>query len=323
MKKLTHWGWWALLAITLVLPLLVTGTYYRHLMVMAAISVIMASGLNLIVGFMGELSLGHSAYFGIGAYASTLVVLKLGMPVWIGFAMAVVIGGIFGFLIGYPSLRLRGPYFAISTLGFVMIIQLVVINWETLTNGPLGIVGVPPAAISLPFLRFKFTSKLSYYYLALGFTWAVLFVIHRIINSRMGRAFLACRENEELAQSVGIHTFRFHLTAFVIGTCFISLGGGLYAHYIGFIDPELFTWYYIVTMLIMVLIGGSGTIAGPVIGAILFTWLPEYLRAVKAFQMVLYGLILVIAIIFMPEGIYGSLRQFYSRITRRRDRAPS
>jgi branched-chain amino acid transport system permease protein len=322
MKKSNHWSWWALLAFTTVLPLFITGTYHRHLMVMAAISIIMASGLNLIVGFMGELSLGHSAYFGIGAYASTLVVMKLGMPVWIGFAMAGVIGGIFGFLIGYPSLRLRGPYFAISTLGFVMILHLIVINWEALTNGPMGIVGIPPAAISLPFLKFKFTSKVSYYYLVLAFTWAVLFVIHRIINSRMGRAFLACRENEELARSVGIHVFRFHLVAFIIGTCFISLAGGLYAHYISFLDPEVFTWYYIVTMLIMVLIGGPGTIAGPVIGAILFTWLPEYLRAVKSFQMVFYGLILVVAIIFMPEGIYGSMKQFYSQRIGR-ERAPS
>jgi branched-chain amino acid transport system permease protein len=322
LKQLDRWGWWLLLAFTLALPLVITGTYHRHLMVMAAISIIMASGLNLIVGFMGELSLGHSAYFGIGTYASTLIVMKLGMPVWIGFAMAGVIGGIFGFVIGYPSLRLKGPYFAVSTLGFVMIIQLIVINWDGLTGGPLGIVAIPPPAVSLPFLKYQFTSKLSYYYLALAFVWAVLFVIQRIINSRVGKAFMACRENEELAQSVGIHTFRFHLLAFVIGTCFISLGGGLYAHYIGFIDPEVFTWYYIVTMLIMVLIGGSGTIAGPVIGAILFTWLPEYLRAIKAFQMVFYGLILVAAIIFMPDGIYGFLKQFvFQRI--RRERAPS
>jgi branched-chain amino acid transport system permease protein len=284
----------------------------------------MVSGLNLVVGYLGELSLGHSAYFGIGAYTSALISLKLGMSVWVGLALSGMISGLFGFLIGYPSLRLKGPYFAIVTLGFAMILKLVALNWMNLTNGPLGIAQIPAPEIFIPRLvQYSLNSKIAYYYLILIFVFGLLFAVHRIIDSPVGKSFIAYRENEELAQSVGVNTFWFKLLAFIMGSILIGMSGSFYAHYVGFIDPEIFSWYYIVTPLNMLIIGGAGTIVGPVIGAFLFTLLPEYLRVASVHQMTIYGIILIVGIIFMPSGIYGFLKQIWTERIRGNQHASS
>lgn len=295
-----------IIIIAFALPILVHNRYGQHLLVMAGIFVMFSVGLNIIVGFLGQLSLGHSAYFGIGAYTYAILVLNLGIPSILCMIMAIVISGIFGFLIGYPSLRLRGPYFAIVSLAFAMIIRLIVINWQSLTNGPMGITGIFPPVVSLSQShKITFNSSLSNYYLVLFFIILGILVIHRIRHSRTGDTFDACRENEELAQAVGINTSKFKIIALVISAMFIGTAGILYAQYVTYISPEIFGWYYIATPLIMVIIGGAGTIVGPIVGAVIFTFLPEFLRALADYRMAIFGLIMITGINFMPDGIYG------------------
>ena len=301
-----------------VLPWLVRNQYVQHLLVMAEIFVLFSVGLNVIVGFLGQLSLGHSAYFGIGAYTYALLVVKGGMPFLPSMILAVMVSGLFGFLIGYPSLRLKGPYFAIVSLAFAMIIRLVVVNWQGLTNGPMGITGIKPP--SIPFFggyKIPLGSALANYYLVLCAVILGIFVLYRIRFSRTGEAFDACRENEELSQAVGINTSRYKIIALVISTMFIGAAGGLYALYMTYISPEIFGWYYIATPLIMVIIGGAGTVAGPVAGAVIFTFLPEVLRAVADYRLALFGLIMIGGIIFMPQGIYGVWRNVIEAKTKK------
>lgn len=298
-----------------VLPLMVRNQYVQHLLVMAGIFVLFSVGLNVIVGFLGQLSLGHSAYFGIGAYTYALLVVKGGIPFLPSMALAVLMSGLFGLLIGYPSLRLKGPYFAIVSLAFAMIIRLVVVNWQGLTNGPMGITGIKPPSI-LFFGDYEIGSALANYYLVLCAVILGIFSLHRIRLSRTGDAFDACRENEELSQAVGIDTSRYKIIALIISTMFIGAAGGLYAQYMTYISPELFGWYYIATPLIMVIIGGAGTVAGPVAGALIFTFLPEVLRAAADYRLALFGLIMVGGIIFMPNGIYGVWRNLIEAKTK-------
>ena len=296
----------AFLLIVFALPLLIRNPYGRHILVMSGIFVLFSVGLNIIVGFLGQLSLGHSAYFGIGAYAYAILLLNVGIPWFLSLCLAVMISGFFGFLIGYPSLRLKGPYFAIVSLAFAMIIRLIAVNWQSLTNGPMGITGIKPPNIPLIGGRsLCFDSVLSNYYLILCFVILGIFVLHRIRRSRAGDTFDACRENEELAQSVGINTSRAKIVALIISTMFIGASGGLYAQYVTYISPEIFGWYYIATPLIMVIIGGAGTIAGPIMGAVVFTFLPEFLRALAEYRLVIFGLIMIVGVLFMPEGMYG------------------
>ncbi|MBW1613812.1 MAG: branched-chain amino acid ABC transporter permease [Deltaproteobacteria bacterium] len=301
----------AILVVSFILPLLIRNQYQQHLLVMSGIFVLFSVGLNVIVGFLGQLSLGHSAYFGIGAYTYALLLLNWGVPFYIGMILAIVVSGVFGFLIGYPSLRLRGPYFAIVSLAFAMIIRLIVINWESLTNGPMGLTGIKPPVVSLfKGLQVSFNTSISNYYVTLFFIIVGIFVIHRIKKSRVGEAFDACRENEELAQAVGINTFKVKIIAFIISTMFIGASGSLYARYLTYISPEIFGWYYIATPLIMVIIGGTGTIVGPILGAVIFTFLPEYLRAIAGYRLAIFGLVIIIGIIFMPNGLYGIWQKF-------------
>jgi branched-chain amino acid transport system permease protein len=307
--------WLLLLLVVLVsLPLLIQNRYLQHLFVISGIFVLFCLGLNLIVGFLGQLSLGHSAYFGIGAYTYGLVSLNTGMPFGIALIAAIIVTAIFGFLIGYPSLRLRGPYFAIVSLGFAMIIRLIVNNWEGLTHGPMGLTGIQPPSLGFAAARgAALTTARGNYYLVLFFCLLGVLLIRRLKTSRVGDTFAACRENEELAQAVGVNVARFKIIAFIISTTFIGASGSLYSAYVGYVSPEIFGWYYIATPLIMVLIGGAGTVVGPIMGAVLFTFLPELLRGIADYRLAIFGLLMTVGVIFMPDGIYGMYQRVVGR----------
>lgn len=227
--------------LALVLPLLIRNPYSQHILVMSGIFILFSLGLNIIVGFLGQLSLGHSAYFGIGAYAYAILLLKSSLPGFLSLSIAAIIAGIFGFLIGYPCLRLKGPYFAIVSLAFAMIIRMIVVNWQALTNGPMGITRIK--SLKIPFIEsfnIYLNTTISSYYFVLCFVVIGLFVLHRLRYSRVGDAFDACRENEELAQSIGINTSRTKIVALIISTIFIGVSGTLYAQYVTYISPEIF-----------------------------------------------------------------------------------
>jgi len=302
----------ALLALSLVtVPLWIWNPYYIHILIMAGIFAILALSLNLLLGYTGQLSLGHAAFFGIGAYASALLTLKLEWPVWSGFLAAVLLAGIAGYGLGKVSLKLRGAYFVLVTISFAGVIYLVSVNWMELTNGPLGLPDVPPAELSIGGLgELSFRSKPAYYYLVLAVAAVAFFICHRLVNSRIGRAFVALRENEALAESVGINGTRYLVLAAVVSAAMAGAAGSLYAHYTRFVSPEVFLFTYTVTMVIMVVAGGKGTLAGPVLGALIFTALPEALRAVTSWQwqMLLYGVLLVLTVFFLPKGMVPTLK---------------
>lgn len=303
---MTGFGLACLAVVLLTAPAWVWNPYYLHILIMAGIFAILALSLNLLLGFTGQLSLGHAAFFGIGAYASALLALRLEWPVWAGFAAAVVLAGIAGYAIGTVSLRLRGAYFVLVTISFAGVTYLVSLNWMDLTNGPLGLSGIPPPELVIPgLLELSFRPKPAYYYLVLGVATVAYVICRRLVRSRIGRAFIALRENEALAESVGINGTRYLVLAAIVSAAMAGAAGSLYAHYTRFVSPEVFLFTYTVTMVIMVVAGGKGTLAGPVVGAVLFTVLPEALREATSWQwqMVLYGLLLILAIFFLPKGI--------------------
>jgi branched-chain amino acid transport system permease protein len=300
----------AVLAVALAAPVWVWNPYHLHTLIMAGIFAVLALSLNLLLGYTGQLSLGHAAFFGIGAYASALLTVKLEWSPWIGLVAATVLPAGAGWVIGRLALKLRGAYFVLLTISFAGVISLVSVNWMELTNGPLGLPGVPPVAIALPGLpALSLRSKGAYYYLVLAAVVGSYLLCSALIRSRVGRALVALRENETLAESVGIDGTHYLVLAAVISAGMAGLAGGLYAHYTRFVSPEVFLFSYTVTMVIMVVAGGKGTLAGPVVGAVLFTVLPEALRAFTSWQwqMLLYGLLLIAILFFMPRGIVPML----------------
>jgi branched-chain amino acid transport system permease protein len=305
---------WIVCAAALLLPLVVRGGYPRHLLVLTLLFALLATGLNVMMGYVGYLPFGYLIFFAIGGYTSTLVVMQLGWSFWLGWVAAGVMAGIFAALIGVPSLMLRGPYFAIVTLGFAEIGTLVLNNWIDLTRGPMGIPGIPQPSLPLPGGQtLVFVSGISWYYLLLAMLALTLVGVQRLLNSRIGDTFAAIRENEDLAESVGIPTFRYKMLGFVVSAVIGGLAGSAYAHYITIITPELSGFYFVLTTFTMVIIGGQGTLSGPVLGAVLFTFLPEALRGAKQWQMVIYGAMMLAGIVFMPRGIHGVLSDVLAR----------
>jgi branched-chain amino acid transport system permease protein len=297
-------------------PLWVWNPYHLHTLIMAGIFAVLALSLNLLLGYTGQLSLGHAAFFGIGAYASALVTVKLEWSPWIGLLAAVGLPALAGWVIGRLALKIRGAYFVLLTISFAGVVSLVSVNWMELTNGPLGLPGIPAIEIVVPgLLELSLLRKSAYYYLVLAAVVACYLVCLAIVRSRVGRALVALRENETLAASVGINVTHYLVLATVVSAAMAGLGGGLYAHYTRFVSPEVFLFTYTVTMVIMVVAGGKGTLAGPVVGAVLFTALPEVLRAVTSWQwqMLLYGILLILVLFFMPRGIVPSLTALWAR----------
>ncbi len=305
-------GLLALSALTL--PLWLPSAYHLHVAIMAGIFGVLALSLNLLLGYTGQLSLGHAAFFGIGAYTSALLTVTLKWSFWPALAAAIALAGAAGWFIGRLSLKLRGAYFVLVTISFAGVISLVSVNWIELTNGPLGLPGVPAPELGPWSLR----TKTAYYYLVLAAVALSYVVSRRLVSSRIGRAFVALRENEALAESIGVDVTHYLVLAAVVSAAMAGLGGSLYAHYTRFVSPEVFLFSYTVTMVIMVVAGGKGTLAGPLVGAVLFTALPEALRAATSWQwqMLAYGVLLVLLVVFMPRGIVPHINASFSRTRR-------
>ncbi|MBP2296185.1 branched-chain amino acid ABC transporter permease [Azospirillum rugosum] len=290
----------AFLAAAALLPALVTDQYLLHLGVMALFYAILATSLNLVVGYVGEFSLGHTAFLGAGAYTAALLSTQLGLPMWATIPLAGLISALFGFGIGAITLRLQGPYFVIVTLSFAEVLRIVANNWIAVTNGPMGLAGID---------QFGITNKGTFFYIVLGLTAVALYLAFRFVHSNTGRAAVAVRENRYVAQSIGVDPFGTAMQAFVLGAFLAGLAGGFYAHYISFVGPEVFRFPFMVTMIIMVLLGGKGTLIGPIAGAVIVTLLEEYLREMQELRLTLFGLIVMAVVLFLPNGLMGFIAQ--------------
>ncbi len=319
MNRKNWFGKVVLGVVILILPLVFQSTYSRHILVASGIFILLSLGLNLILGYIGQTPFGYPLFFGLGAYTTALGSTLLGTTFWHGLIAAPIVAGIFGFLIGYPCLRLRGPYFAIVTFAFAEIFYLILNNWVSLTRGSMGLPGIPSPKVVIPgVIDFTFNQEIRWYYLVVALCVLYLVVNRALLRSYVGEAWLAIRENEDLAEAVGIHTFKWKMIAFVIGAMMGGMAGCVYAHYFNIVSPDLVGFYYVTTTFAMVIIGGSGTLLGPVLGAILFTVVPEYLRAAKDMRLVIFGIIMLLGIIFMPRGINGVVYDIRDRWFSRR-----
>ncbi len=310
MKSLQKLLFLLLILLALFLPQMITTPFYFHIVIITCIWSILASSLNLILGYTGQLSVAHGAFFGIGAYASSLLVIKLGWNYWAALPTAAIMAAVLGFLIGLPALRTRGPYFAICSLGFGTIVQIIIDKWDAVTEGPRGLPSIPaPNPIPLPYLgQLSFNTPASQYYLILVFLILTVFVMHRLIHSRMGRAFEAIKTNEPLAESVGINAMGFKILSFTISAFFAGIAGSLYAVYVTYIGPANAGFMLGFEGIIFMVVGGSGTLLGPIIGSFIMSVVPEIIRALEEFRLLFDALIIITFMTFMPHGLIGAIR---------------
>jgi len=313
------------LIVLLTVPLWLQDQYILHILITTGIFIIAAMSLNLLLGYTGQLSLGHVAFFGIGAYASALTTLGFDIdlfglrvvhqpwPAIVGLFVGMVAAGISGYVIGRLSFKVRGAYFVIVTISFAEVTRLVALNWVELTQGPLALTNIPPYTLGFPGLgEYTLWNKIAYYYLVVAVGLVGYLVIGRLVGSRIGRAMIALKENETLASSVGIDVTRYLVLAAVVSAAMAGAAGSLYAHYLKIIDPDIFLFIYTVTMVIMVITGGKGTLAGPIVGGIIFGFLPVILRpfAAPAVQWILYGGLMIAIVFVLPQGIVPALERW-------------
>jgi branched-chain amino acid transport system permease protein len=297
----------ALMALAAAVPLVVRDQYVLHIIIMVLFYAVLASSLNLVVGYVGEFSLGHTAFLGTGAYAAAILSTQYGWPIWATIPVAGVLAALMGVVIGALTLRLQGPFFVIVTLSFAEVLRLVADNWIGLTNGPMGIAGIPQPRLLDE--ASNLAGKQFYYALAWLLLAVTLYLSYRFVHSNAGRAAVAVRENRFVAQSVGIRPLNYTMLALVLGALLSGMAGGFYAHYISFVGPEMFRFAFMISMIIMVLVGGKGTLVGPLIGALLVTFLEEYLREAKELRLSIFGLAVIAIVLFLPRGLMGYVAQ--------------
>jgi branched-chain amino acid transport system permease protein len=295
----------AFIAALLILPPFLD-TYKVYLLNVMCISVVIALGLNLVTGYTGQISLGQSGFVAIGAYATALLMGR-GLTFWLALPLGALIAGLPGFLIAIPALRLRGVYLALVTFGFGAIVEMTLIHWVSLTRGPDGLKVLSPQIGS-----FVFNSDLSMFYLVFAVTLIMVFIARRIIHSHIGRVFLSIRDSERAAESMGVDVTRYKIVAFVLSAFYGGVAGGLYATLVAFISPDAFTVLESVLYLTMVVVGGLGSIPGAIIGGVVLSFLPEFLRQFKELQELLFGAILILSLIFLPNGLVGFYGKYFA-----------
>lgn len=284
--------------LVLLIPLVNLGAYPMRVAVMCAIYSLLALSLNLLTGIAGQVSLGHAAFYAVGAYTSALMALRLGAPLWISMPAAMLMGAAMGFVTYLPSRRVSGGYLAIVTMGIGEIVRLTLINWQSLTRGPMGLPGVPQAKVFGQVL----TSPYQYYLFVMPMALITLMLLVSLSRSNAGRKLNAVRIDPIAAESMGIYPNRMKALAFTLSGAIAALAGALYAHFIGFIDPGSFRSDESITILCMVVLGGMGNLPGSVLAAFLLTILPEFLRGLDNVRMLIYGALLVVMMLIKTTG---------------------
>ncbi len=307
--------WLGLLFVLLIVFPFIAGQYFLYTANLCGIAIIGALGLNILSGFTGQISLGHAAFLAIGAYASTILSIKLGFPYWVSLPLAGSISALSGLIIAIPCLRLRGLYLAIATFAFHFIVEYVIVHWDSMTNGTGGLT-VPEASI----FGFVFDSDRKIYFLILFLVIFAILFAKNLFRTEVGRAFIAIRDNDISAQVIGIDITRYKFHSFMVSSFYAGIAGALYAVTLSFIGPEHFTFLMTIEYLAMILVGGVGTIAGTVFGAIFMTMLPEGIRLLRDIlsqdfpflitrmadlQASCYGLVIILFLIFEPTGLFG------------------
>jgi branched-chain amino acid transport system permease protein len=285
--------------------------YLLHILVITGIYIILTLSLNLVVGYTGLASLGHAAFSCVGAYASAILALNYGLSPWLGLLVGAVAAAVLGAFIGVPSLRLKGDYLALATFGFGVIVYSVAKNWVSVTRGPMGLPGIPAFSV----FGIQLSEVWQYLVLVAVFVFVTYFIINRIVKSPFGRVLRGIREDEIAALAMGKNINKYKIIVFIVGAFFAGIAGSLYAHYITFIDPSSFTVMESITILLMVVFGGMGSLSGSFVGAAVLVIFPEMLRflgmpssVAAPLRQMIYGLLLILLMLKRPQGILGTYR---------------
>lgn len=300
----------ALVALLLALPALVASNYHMAIAVSAAAFCVLAVGLNLVYGYVGLLSLCQVAFWGLGAYTTALLTTRLGVSPWLAAPAGGVVAMAASLVVGAAACRVSRHSFAITSLVFALLLQQIAFDWTSLTRGAMGMPGLPSPTLDLPGLgRIVFDSDRRFYYLILCWALITVAATRALVGSRIGRAFVAIRENEPLARAHGLDVYRYKLLAFAFSAWFTGVAGGFFCLYLTIVDPSIFDFYYTEAMLIMVIVGGAGSFWPVVAASVVFSAVPEVLRMGDELRLVLYGLILIAAMLAMPDGLAGVFRR--------------
>ncbi|MGD8449572.1 MAG: branched-chain amino acid ABC transporter permease [Desulfobacterales bacterium] len=300
-------GFGALAVIIIVLPLFVESKYYFIVLNVIGLNTIVVVGLNLLIGFAGQISLGHAAFYGLGSYFSGILTVNYGFPLWPAMVVGMMATGAVAYLIGYPSLKLRGHYLVMATLGFGIIINILMGELEQFTGGHDGLMGIPPLAIG----GWVFDNDLKNFYLIWSFVFLCMVAARNLLNSRVGRALRAISGSEVAANSLGVNTADYKVKIFVLSAMFASISGSLYAHYITFISPSSYDFYYSIQVVTMVIVGGMGSLWGSLLGAGVLTCISEALHIAKQYHIIAYGVFLCLVLVFLPEGVLMGITNFF------------
>lgn len=304
----------AALAVALAVPSLAKNTYQMLMFNLVLIYVMLTLGLNFSLGLTGQASMGHAALWGIGSYCTAILATRLHWPFYVVMPITVLVGVAFGLFIGLPTTRLKGRYLALATMAFGEIVIIVLMNWAKLTGGPNGILGIPAPVI----FGLKLNTTYKFYYFSLAVVLLGILFTLSLLSSRFGRAMQAIRENELAAEVIGVPTYRVKVLSFILSSAFASIAGSLYVYMQGYVDPNSFIQFESLRVITMLFIGGAGTVVGPILGAILLTMLPEFVRGLKDYYMLVYGAGVVLLMIFMPTGLYGVAGSLVERVMEKR-----
>jgi branched-chain amino acid transport system permease protein len=301
----------------LILPQLLRNDYYINTLTLSLTRAIIAVGLNLLMGYTGQVSLGHAAFYGLAAYTSAILTTTYSVPLPLGMAGGILVSGVVALLIGIPTLKLKGNYLAMATLGFGVIVYIFFNETIGLTGGPSGFGGIA----RLQLMGYRFSSDLSYYYLVAIVLACIVLLSLNLIRSRIGRALRAIHTSETASQIAGIDVANYKVFVFVLSALFAGVAGVLYVHNIAFVAPGSFGFNFSIELVTMVVLGGMANIWGAVIGACFLSILPEFLRVFENIEIVMYGAILIVFTIFLPEGIAGGIGKLFLMMKRKRDDA--
>ena len=293
--------------------------YWLHFLIIAILWAYLSQSWNIVGGFCGQLSLGHAAFFAVGAYTSTLLYVSYGVNPWFGILIGGFIGAGFGMFIGFLSFRygLKGPYFSLVTLAFAELLRVITLSVD-FTKGPLGV--MIPLSEHPGLINFQFTSKIPYYYIILIFMILLTVIVQKITKSKMGYYFISIRENEDAAEAIGVDTLIYKIKAISISAFFTAIGGSFYAQYIQYIDPgDTFGWHVSVEMILRTLIGGMGTVLGPLFGSLALSFISEITRAlfgniVPGIHMIIYSVILILIVLYFPKGIFVWVKEILKKV---------
>jgi branched-chain amino acid transport system permease protein len=306
---------WAAALVLALVPLVVRNPYNLGILNLIGLFAIAVLGLNLFIGFAGQISLGHAAFFGLGAYGSAILTATYHIPPWPAMALTALLLALTALVIGVPTLRLSGHYLAMATLGFNYVVHAIFVQWDAVTGGPSGLSGVPPLSL----WGLEFNNDVKFHYLVWTFVLVALTLCLNLVRSGVGRGLAALAQDELAASCLGVDVQRDKIRVFVLSAVFASVAGSLYAHYFGYINPDAFSIFKSLDLVIMVVVGGMGSIWGTLFGVSLITILPHLVDWFETYSDIIHGLVLVVILVFLPQGFVTGLVDLVKiRLARRR-----